>query len=402
MDNKKINIAVFIGSTLNAGGGYQYEYMVLDILKKCYSDKNINIKFYSNKVQVKEDYKSLDIDINIIKENIFHKIHRAALQNLLLYKIFSKIGLKYSKIESILIKDNIDLIYFLYPSMISLSLNKIPYIFTLWDLGHLDILEFPEVSKDQIFESRELLYSKSLKKAFRVTVDSNYGKELAVKKYNLDENRVSVLKLLPNIQVVDANKHIDIKQKYNIKNDFIFYPAQFWPHKNHIYILEAIKLLRENQKIDLDVIFSGSRTSHLDYVLQKAKDYKIEDLIHYIGFVEKEEIPSLYKQSQALVMPTYLGPTNIPPLEAFFYKVPVCYSDLPYFREQTGEAAFYFDLKNPQSLSDILLSIIKDKSICIEKISNGQKILDAWTKDDFKDAIKNIFSDYQYVRMRWH
>ena len=50
-------------------------------------------------------------------------------------------------------------------------------------------------------------------------------------------------------------------------------------------------------------------------------------------------------------MPTYFGPTNIPPLEAFSLNVPVCYSDLDGLREQVGEAAFLMNLKNPESLA---------------------------------------------------
>ena len=98
-------------------------------------------------------------------------------------------------------------------------------------------------------------------------------------------------------------------------------------HINHIYILKAIKILREEKDINIDVVFSGSNKGNLEYILAKAKDFKINDLIHYIGFAPNEEIPHLYKQSLTLVMPTYLGPTNIAPLEAFAYETPVCYSD---------------------------------------------------------------------------
>jgi len=401
VDSKKINIAVFIGSTLHSGGGYQYEYMVLDILKKYHIDKNISIKFYTNKSQVINDYEKLGLNINFIKENFYHKLHRACVQNLLFYNVLAKFKLKYSKIESILIKDDIDLVYFLFPSMISLSLNKIPFIFSLWDLGHLDILEFPEVSSDKIFESREFLYSRSLKKAFKVTVDSEFGKNIAIKKYNLDEKRVDVLKFLPNIEVVDSKKYINIKEKYNIKNDYIFYPAQFWPHKNHIYILDAIKILRYCKKNDIDVIFSGSSSKQLEYVLLKAKEFGIEDLVHYIGFVEKNEIPFLYKQSLALVMPTYLGPTNIPPLEAFAYETLVCYSDLPSFREQVGDAALFLNLNNPNSLAEHILSI-KNKEVNIkEKIAMGKNILNKWEEKDFYQKLYKIFKDYSYISNRW-
>ena len=100
------------------------------------------------------------------------------------------------------------------PSTLSQALSNIPYIFTLWDLGHLDVLEFPELSYDREFELREHLYTNSLKKAYKIIAESNYGKEYAVKKYHLDEKRIDVLKLLPNIRVNDIQNHINIKKKY--------------------------------------------------------------------------------------------------------------------------------------------------------------------------------------------
>jgi glycosyltransferase involved in cell wall biosynthesis len=298
-------------------------------------------------------------------------------------------------------QDNIDLVYFLSPNLLSLGMTNIPYIFTLWDLGHLDNLEFPEVSYYRVFEMREFLYSKSLKKAFKTIVDSEYAKTYAVNKYNLDDNRVESIKYLPNIRVIDSSNHIDIKTKYNLENDYIFYPAQFWAHKNHIYILDAIKILKEVKNINIDVIFSGSNKGNLDYILTKAKEYNIEELIHYIGFAPNEEIPYLYKQSLSLVMPTYLGPTNIPPLEAFAYETSVCYSDTPFFREQVGNAVFFMDLKDPVSLVNHIITILQDKSLVEKKIKEGKKVLENWNEKDFYNKLKNIFLEYKTIRKCW-
>jgi len=401
MVSRKLNVGVIISPGIKTGGGYQYEYMVLDILKKYHKNSEINLKFFVTNKNILKDYLDLNIPIQVIRESILEKIHRNCLSSNFLYRILKKIGLKYSKFEIELQRKNIDIVYFLSPSTLSQALSNIPYIFTLWDLGHLDVLEFPEVSYDKEFELREHLYTKSLKKAYRVIAESNYGKEYALKKYNLDEKRVDVLKLLPNIRVIDSQRHIEIKTKYGIENVYIFYPAQFWAHKNHIYILKAIKFLRYVKGNSIDVIFSGSDKGNLDYILEKAKEYNIEDLVHYIGFAPIEEMPYLYKQSLALVMPTYLGPTNIPPLEAFAYEVPVCYSDTTFFREQVGDAAFFMDLKDPQSLVNHLIKIKNNDEEVGRKIAKGRQLLDDWREVDFYNMLNKIFNEYNYVRETW-
>ena len=73
MGIKKINIAIFVGSKLESGGGHQYEYKLLNILKKYHKNKSVGLKFYALDVGLKKLFSDLDININIIKENIFQK-----------------------------------------------------------------------------------------------------------------------------------------------------------------------------------------------------------------------------------------------------------------------------------------------------------------------------------------
>ena len=401
MDSKKLNIAVFIGSDFKTGGRFQYEYKVLDILKKNHKNENINFKYYGLIENIKKDYSELNLIIKILNENIFQKVYRYTLSNFFFLKIFSKIKLGLSSIENKLRNDKIDIIYFLGPNLVSHGIKNIPYIFTLWDLGHLDFLEFPEFSYDTQFETREFTNLIGLKKSYRVIVDSEWGKKNVIKKYNLDEKRIEVLKFLPNIKVIKSPSEVSIKDKYKIKNDYIFYPANFWAHKNHMYILKAIKILREEENINIDVVFSGSAEGNLRYILDKAKEFKIDDLIHYIGYVPNEEVPSLYKQSLSLVMPTYLGPTNIPPLEAFAYKTPVCYSDMPSFREQVGDSVFFLDLSDPYSLVKNLIIIQNDIQVVNEKKEKGLQILENWNEETFYKKLLSIFNEYSYIRELW-
>jgi glycosyltransferase involved in cell wall biosynthesis len=398
---KSLNIAVFIKSSIQSGGGYQYEYMVLNLLKK-YAFDDFNINFYTLNKDVLTDYKKLNIDIKYINENIIQKFIRLNSSNVFSYRIFKIFLYKFSKIEKTLINDKTKLIYFLSPDMLSQGILNIPYIFTLWDLAHLQNVIFPEVSSNRGFEIREYLYGNSLKKAYKTIVDSKYGKDYVIKKYNLDDDKVEILKFLPNIRINKNNSsYVDIKNKYNIIGDYIYYPALLIAHKNHIYILRAIKILREKFSIDIYVIFSGANRGNLDYILKKAKEYNIDDLVKYIGFAPNEEIEFLYKQSLAMVMPTYFGPTNIPPLEAFAYKIPVCYSDLPSFREQVGDAAFLMDLNNPNTLVSHLKTILKDKKLVNSKMELGREILNSWNEKDFYNKLKKVFNEYEEMRELW-
>ncbi len=210
-----------------------------------------------------------------------------------------------------------------------------------------------------------------------------------------------MLKFLPGISKKERSSSAYIKSKYDLTREFIFYPAQFWPHKNHIYILKSLKILKEKYDIKIDAIFSGSDVGNLKYILQEAKKYEIEGQIRYIGYASDEDISHLYRNATALVMPTYFGPTNIPPLEAFAYGCPVCYSNLDGLREQVGQAAFLMDLEDPESLCKHLVTIFNEKDIVNEKVRNGKKLLEAWSEDDFYDVLIKIIEKYEYIRQCW-
>jgi len=250
-----------------------------------------------------------------------------------------------------------------------------------------------------MFESREQLYNKCLYKAVAILVDSEYGKRNMIKRYGIDENRISVVPFSPSLNIIQKTE-VDIKNKYNIKGNFIFYPAQFWSHKNHIYIIDAISILK-NKGINLYAIFSGADKGNLKYVLEYAKNIGVSELIRYIGFAPNDEMYSLYKNSLAMVMPSYFGPTNIPPLEAFFVGTPVCYPDRDGLREQVGDAALLCNLNNPDSLADNLISLLNSEELRNNLIEKGIKRLNELSETSVTDTLKNIFDNYAPMLKCW-
>ncbi len=400
MGSKRLRLAVVLGSGMESGGGFQYEHRTLSILKRIGENSEFDIKCYSTNRSIISDHESLGLDISYLKDTKWSKFHRLALSNLFGFKLFNMLHLNVSNFERQFVKDGIDLVYFLYPNPLACCLVNLPYIFTLWDLGHLDLPEFPEIANNGQFLIREDMYTKCLSKAFRVTVDSQYGKDRVIRKYSLDKNRVEVLRFLPSL-IETPNYNVDIRKKYNIVEPYIYYPAQFWPHKNHVYILRAIEALKTKFSLNISAVFTGSDKGNLEHVLEQAKKLGLEDNIYNLGFVPQEDIPNLYKQSLSLVMPSYLGPTNIPPLEAIQYGVPVCYSDKESFREQMGKSALYMDLDNPISLAKHLKNIISGDYNHDEMQMYGREVLSRWDDRDFENTLSLMLRAFLTARSCW-
>jgi len=397
------NIGVFINENLYTGGGAKYEQTIIQYLEKINSNK-FHFIYFSLNPKIINVYKSIGINVILIKENIIRKCIRFISRSFLIYSMMKKIKLISNHIEKILLSFSIDLIYFISPNKISLDIHSINYIFTLWDLCHRDYPEFPEVYKNREYDLRENLYTHSLKKAISIITESEYNSKKIVEYYGIDKRRIKVIDFIsiPELyEVKDSNNsNLNIKSKYQIANDYIFYPAQFWAHKNHIYILKAIAILKEKYSVILNALFSGGDMGNYEYVKESAIKLGVSSQVFFLGYVTPGELYHLYKQCLALVMPTYLGPTNIPPLEAMSIGIPVCYSSSLCENINYSDSFYTIDLRYTDSLVNALISIINNNELKENKINLGLSYIES-SKNDFKNKLLEIFEEFFLIRELW-
>ena len=410
---KKFTLGVFFDYTLESGGNFQQSLNNIFLAKKLESTE-INIKIITTEKDNKNILQKYGLDCILYTPNIFSRLFMRFRESSSVF-IYKLINLFFRKnhFENFLKNEQVDLIYFITHSHFANYVNSVNYIFTLYDLCHRDNPEFPEVRSNRIFEYRENLFQKNLSRSVAVLVESELGKKNAIFRYRLDEDRVHIFPIGPahNIEKIKFNennekitKQMDIKKKYDLKNDYLFYPAQFWAHKNHIYILKALKILKSKKNIILNVIFSGSDRGNLSYIKDMTKKFNLENQVRFAGFVSSEEVNFLYSQALALVMPTYFGPTNMPPLEAFKFKVPVLYSNIKGLREQVEDAALLLDLNDPNSLVENLEKLLNSNELRNDLVNKGQakynQIISNNNKNNY-DVLKNIIENFKSRRECW-
>lgn len=263
-----------------------------------------------------------------------------------------------------------DLVYFVTPSGYSASLQRLNYIATVWDTCHRDTPEFPEVRDFNEFFIRDRDYQSYLFPALAVVVDSACSADSIAFRYGVDRARLlpmpfSPSKFLSPDLAMDKGK---VLAKHNLEAGYFFYPAQFWAHKNHIRILEALLLLKEAGK-GYRVVFVGGDKGNRDYVERFAAQRGIGDQVRFLGFVPADEMRGLYQGCQAVVMPTYFGPTNLIPLEAWMIGKPLIYS--VQFSEQVKDAAILVDPDDASQVSSALTSCM-DEEICKRLVGKGR------------------------------
>jgi len=88
-----------------------------------------------------------------------------------------------------------------------------------------------------------------------------------------------------------------------------------------------------------------------------------------LGFVPVEDMRNLYQHCRGVVMSSYFGPTNIPPLEAWMLGKPLIYSDI--FTEQVGDAALLVNPDDANELASAMERIRESDELCATLVEKG-------------------------------
>jgi len=299
-------------------------------------------------------------------------------------------------------RSSIGLLLVLSPSVPAFSF-RLPFVIPIFDLNHRLQPEFSEVSAFGETNSREYFYINTCRFATTVLVDSEMGKADVLRFYGnlIDEDRIRVLPSYPPIAdraLPDARELARVRAKYNLPQRYFFYPAQFWPHKNHKLIVQAIKLIADESGEVVPVVFCGAywtytMATNFKELMALAANFDIADRVRYLGSVPDEDMAALFTLSAGLVMPTFFGPTNIPPLEAWHFGRPVITSDIRGLREQNGDAGLLVDPRSPQALAEAMKRLWHDDALCAELVNRGRKRLDSYSWSAFKNNVVTILTE---------
>lgn len=297
-------------------------------------------------------------------------------------------------------KHHLDLFWFPTPSHFQVD---IPYLATVWDIQHRVQPWFPEVSSNGQWEHRELNHSTYLRRASTILACNEAARRELSFFYQIPEGRFRLLPHpTPVITEIPSEEDVHVVlEKYSLRKPYLFYPAQFWAHKNHVNLLLALKLLREQHGMEIHLVLAGSDQGNQGYVNAKIKELGLNDCVHLLGFVSRRDLLALYRGAFALSYMTYFGPENLPPLEAFSLGCPVVASRVDGASEQLGDAAILVDANSPQEISLAVRNLYHDPALRNDLIDKGRERAKRFTSLDYVKAVFSIIDDFEAIRRNW-
>jgi glycosyltransferase involved in cell wall biosynthesis len=287
----------------------------------------------------------------------------------------------------------VDMMIYAYPTRKAFE-TGIPFIMPVHDLQHRLQPHFPEVSAGGEWDKREYLFRNAARHATTILVDSEVGKEDILNFYGayIEPERIAVVPYCPfqnvRLEFTAEGETERVSRTYKLPPRYLFYPAQFWPHKNHERIVEALALLKESKLADVHIVFCGSHSGEIrehtfSSVMTTAARRGVASQVTNLGYAPDRDMPALYAGAEGLVMPTFFGPTNIPVLEAWTLGCPVLTSAIRGIREQAGAAALLVDPSSVEAIADGILTLWTDGALRRRLIELGRSRVKQFTPEEF-------------------
>lgn len=265
----------------------------------------------------------------------------------------------------------------------------VPALGVVHDLMHRYERQFPEVSAHGRYRSREYQLGHICRCSKAVLVDSRVGSQHVHAAYGVPLDRIHVLPYTASKCFYEAQPATGFDGRYDLPEMFLFYPAQFWKHKNHLRLISAIAKIAQRHP-DIALVMVGSKKNGYQDAVHHVQALSVERNVLFMGFVPDADLPEFYRRARALIMPTFFGPTNIPPLEAFALGCPVGISGIYGMPEQVGDAALLFDPSSVEEIAMCLEKLWVDDELCAMLSAKGKKYSEAWGPKQFNQAFVEI------------
>ena len=298
-------------------------------------------------------------------------------------------------------------------SLALLHTNK-PYAYTLHDLQEL---HFPEHFSALQRIWRHQIHSRLLARAGRVICESGYVKSDIVASFGISEKRIAVIAAPPQRQFLTLQGDEQLRAvrgRLGLPERFLMYPAHYWPHKNHLRLLEAFRLV-VNEEPDLKLVLTGqtqpipaqSKKRHKsatkrndDYqtVVNAVDRLRLNEQVVHLGFIDRGDLQAIYQLATALVMPSLHESVSIPIYEAFWSGTPVVASNILAMPEQVGDAGLLFDPTSVASMSDAILRVIRDPAAARQRAQRGRERMLAMTPERYAEQLQGLLSELALSR----
>ena len=233
---------------------------------------------------------------------------------------------------------------------------KIPSLGWIPDFQHIHLRQF--------FTSKELLrrdfnISRQIKKCSALLLSSQdslkdfriFCPEKLIQTY--------VLNFTPNpLLPKELLNYSAVAQQYNLTKPWLHLPNQFWAHKNHSIVIEALNLLKL-KGVDVLVVCTGStddyrNPQYFQSLMKRVHEYGLEENFIVLGVLPYRDMMSILHHSIATINPSLFEGWSTTVEESKAMGKKIILSNIAVHREQNPQRGVYFPPDNAEELAALI------------------------------------------------
>jgi glycosyltransferase involved in cell wall biosynthesis len=269
-----------------------------------------------------------------------------------------------------------------------------PFAYTLHDLQER---YYPQNFNWRQRAWRHQVHQALLARAGRVVCESSYVKSDIARFFGLAEQRATVIPAPPQLQFrhTPSQDQLDaIRIRLQLPDRFLFYPAQFWAHKNHMRLVEAFRGVVDEVP-DVKLVLTGKKRDEYQNVMEAVVRLGLNERVIHLGFVEQSDLQAIYRLASALVVPSLFESVSIPIYEAFQLGTPVVASNILAIPEQVGDAALLFDPVQVDSIRDTIVKVLRDPEAARRRAEHGRERMLRMTPESYGRQLQGLLEGLQ-------
>ncbi len=248
-----------------------------------------------------------------------------------------------------------------------------------------------------------LLLKLALKWADRIITVSSYTKDEIVKHLNADNSKIKVVHLAADsmFKPIKNKRKIDkTKTKYKIEGSYILSVGKSYTHKNIPHLIRAFKKVTTDGNSEHLLVLVGEKywgPANFE-VMKTIEDLQLGKRVIWPGYVDDEDMPSLYSGAELFVMPSYYEGFGLPLLEAMSCGTPVIASNATSIPEVLGDAGILVSPFDVDELAQSMLTLLKDETKRKELIEKGLERSRMFSWEKCAKETCDVYKDLLFVQ----
>ena len=219
-------------------------------------------------------------------------------------------------------------------------------------------------------------YPASCRDATKIITLSEFSRDTIIERYDIPPEKVHAIPLAAGdeFRLPQEDSAVEaVKARYALPAEYAFYPANTWPHKNHPTLLKALHRLKIKYRTCLPCVFTGVGRGGHQAFLRSVEEHGLSAQVYILGYVEKQDMPLLYRGASFLIFPSLFEGFGLPLLEAMVSGCPVLCSKVASIPEVVGDAALLFDPNDPEEMADSMHRILTDEELRRTLVKAGRE-----------------------------